>query len=171
MQDHPLICIDNNPDTEGVYVAAEEVRSIFETTVKLLGGYSETMQQVGQVLTMLNDRMEALERTVKRRLPVTSTQVRYMNEAIRKRTHALLDGKDGIDAQAYAKLGRIIRRDVLVSCGAASLREIPDHEYSASMDQIGMWNNVLALRDVVLEARERVETLEAAEQAAGMDGE
>lgn len=121
--------------------AAEMVRPLMEAVAKLLTGNVDALQQIAGALDMQNERMAALERTIKKRLPVTPAQVRYMNEAIRKRTHALLDGKEDIDAKAYTKLGNSIRRDVLVRCGAASLRELPDHEYSASMDQIETWNS------------------------------
>lgn len=150
--------------------AAEMVRPLMEAVSKLLSGNAEALQQITEALNMQNERMAALERTVKKRMPVTSVQARYINDAIKKRTHALLDDKQDIDTKAYAKLGRIIRRDVLVRCGVASLREMPEHEYSASMDQIAMWSNILVIRDVVWEARERVEAMEGAEQTAGVDG-
>ena len=150
--------------------AAEMVRPLMEAVAKLLTGNVDALQQIAGALDIQNERMAVLERTIKKRLPVTPAQIRYMNEAIRKRTHALLDGKEDIDAKAYTKLGNSIRRDVLVRCGAASLRELPDHEYSASMDQIETWNNVLVIRDVIWEARGRVEALAGAEQSAGMDG-
>lgn len=150
--------------------AAEMVRPLMEAMSKLLTGNVEALQQINEALNMQNERMAALERVVKRRLPVTAAQVRYMNDSIRNRAHALLDGKDGIDAKAYTVLGRHIRRDVQVRCGITSLREMPDHEYSASMEQIEMWCNVIVIRDVIREARDRVEVLADAEQSAGVDG-
>lgn len=148
-------------------VASEMVRPLMEAVAKLLTGNVDALQQINDALNVQNERMAALERVVKRRLPVTSTQVRYMNDAIRNRARALLDGKDGIDGKAYTILSRHIRRDVQVRCGIASLREMPDHEYSVSMDQIRMWSDALIIRNVIREARERVED---AEQSAGMDG-
>lgn len=153
-----------------VAAAADMMRPLIESVAKLLTGNVEALQQIAGALDMQNERMAALERTIKKRLPVTPAQVRYMNDAIRKRTHALLDGKEDIDAKAYTKLGNAIRRDVLVRCGAGSLRELPDHEYSASMDQIETWNNVLVIRDAIWEARDRVEAMASAEQSAGVDG-
>jgi len=138
--------------------------------MKLVESNISVMEKIRDALDMQNERIAYLERTVKRRMPVTAIQVRYMNEAIRNRTHALLDGKDGIDGKAYAKLARCIRRDVMVRCGVASLRDMPDHEYGVSMDQIRMWSDALVIRDVVKEARERVEAMADTEQAAGVDG-
>lgn len=173
MMDYPGATSEALPEpieAQAAMVSADIVRPLLEAIAKMLSRNADALNQISDALNMQNERIAALERTVKRRMPVTAIQVRYMNEAIRKRTHALLDGKDGIDAKAYTKLGNAIRRDVLVRVGAASLREIPDHEYSASMDQIEMWSNVLIIRNVVREARDRVEALETSEQAAGVDG-
>lgn len=136
---------------------AEMVRPLMESVAKLLTGNAEALQQITNALDMQNERMAALERAVKRRMPVTAIQVRYMNEAIRSRASALLDGKEGIDGKAYIKLARIIRRDVQIRCGVASLREMPEHEYGISMDQIRMWSDAPAIRGVIREARDRVE--------------
>jgi len=149
---------------------AEIMRPMMEAVAKLLTGNAEALQQIADALDMQNERIASLERTVKRRLPVTAVQVRYMNEAIKKRTHALLDGKDGIDGKAFTILARNIRRDVMIRCGIANLREMPDHEYSVSMDQIRMWSDALVIRGVIREARDRVEALANDEQSAGIDG-
>lgn len=152
-------------------VAAEMVRPLMEAVSRLLDGNADALRQISASIEAQNERMAALERVVKRRMPVTTTQVRYMNEAIRNRTHALLDGKDGIDGKAYTILARCIRRDVMVRCGIANLREMPEHEYGISMDQIRMWSDALVIRGVIREARDRVEAVLAdAEQAAGVDG-
>lgn len=150
--------------------AANLVRPLLESLTQMLSGNAAALGQIVEALAAQNERTEALERLIKRRLPVSPAQVRYMNEAIRNRTHDLLDGKDGLDKRAYTKLGNIIRRDVLVRCGAASLRELPEHEYSVSMEQIKMWSDALVIRDVMREARDRVESMELAKQSAGVDG-
>lgn len=51
----------------------------------------------------------------------------------------------------------MIRKAVLARYGIGNLREIPRHEYSVAMSQISLWNDVLAVRDVVKDARERME--------------
>lgn len=166
MQDNPTSIVPQ----EGMG-ALDVVRPLMEAFSNLLAGNHDALVQVAKAIEMQNERMAALERAVKRRLPVTPVQARYMNEAIRNRTHALLDGKDGIDSKAYTKLARAIRRDVMVRCGVGSLRDMPDHEYSVSMDQIRMWSDALVIRNVIREARDRVEAAMAdAEQAKGVDG-
>ena len=152
--------------------AATTMRPLMEAVAGLLEGNVTALNEIVAHMEMQNERIAALERTLKRRMPVTSVQVRYMNEAIRTRAHALLDGKDGIDNRDYTKLARLIRRDVMVRCGVSSLREMPDHEYSVSMEQIKMWSDALAIRNIMWEAQDRVEaeTARTTEPAAGVDG-
>ena len=61
------------------------------------------------------------------------------------------------DKKAITKLGGLIRKSVLSRYGISSVREIPKHEYSVALSQIEIWSDVLAVRDVVRDARERAE--------------
>lgn len=58
------------------------------------------------------------------------------------------------------KLGGIIRKSLLARYGVDSLREAPAYDYGVAMEQVQGWNNFLAVRDVVKEARERAEMSE-----------
>ncbi|MCI6373825.1 MAG: hypothetical protein MR821_00840 [Clostridiales bacterium] len=89
-----------------------------------------------------------------------------MNDAIRARARELLD-KRGIDeAAATKKLGNAIRKAVLARYGISGLREIPRHEYSVVISQIGGWSDMLTVRDIAKEARGR---MDAAMQDKGGD--
>ena len=91
---------------------------------------------------------------------VTGKQVSYLNDAIRAKARELLD-KRGVDnAKAITKLGNQIRKAVLSRYGIGCLREIPKHEYNVAMQQIGMWSDVLTVRDVVKWAEEVSKTNE-----------
>ena len=88
----------------------------------------------------------------------------YLNDAIRERARGQLE-KYGYsdDKKTVTKLGNAIRRAVLARYGVASLREIPKHEYTVAMSQIGMWSNALTVRDIVKEAK-ALEEADAADQ-------
>ena len=58
------------------------------------------------------------------------------------------------DDKAIKQLGNRIRKAVLTRYGVGSVREIPKYEYSVVLGQIGMWNDVIALRDIVRAQRE-----------------
>ena len=51
----------------------------------------------------------------------------------------------------------MIRKSVLSRHGIGNVREIPRHEYNVDMSYIETWNDVLAVHDVVKEARTREE--------------
>ena len=81
----------------------------------------------------------------------------YLNDAIRQRARLLLDKKGIEDKKAITKLGNMIRKSVLSRHGIGNIREIPKHEYSVDMSYIGTWNDVLAVHDVVKDAKIRAE--------------
>ena len=80
-----------------------------------------------------------------------------MNDAIRQRARMLLDKKGIYDKKATTKLGNAIRKAVLSRYGISNLREIPKHEYNVAMSQIEIWSDVLTVRDIAKEAKERAE--------------
>ena len=80
-----------------------------------------------------------------------------MNDAIRARARELLFKREVEDARSIKKLGNSIRKDVLARYGIGALHEIPKHEYTVTMMQIGMWSDALRILDCVKEARARAE--------------
>lgn len=112
---------------------------------------------------MQNDRLEALERQIRLNTPVTRQQVRYLSAAMKEHALELLDKSSVSDPKAVRKLVGIIKKDVLSHYGITALEEIPKHEYNVAMHNIGTWNNMRIVREVVKEARKREE--EAAEAA------
>lgn len=130
---------------------------IVETMSKLLEHNAEALEQLAGAQKVQNDRLEALERQIRLNTPVTPQQVRYMNDAIRARARELLFKREVEDARSIKKLGNSIRKDVLARYGIGALHEIPKHEYTVTMMQIGMWSDALRILDCVKEARARAE--------------
>lgn len=145
---------------------------IVDAMGKLLEHNAEALDQLAGAQKVQNDRLEALEKQIRLNTLVTPQQVRYMNDAIRARARDLLFKREIEDAKAVKKLGNAIRKSVLSRYGISALHEIPKHEYSVAMNQIGMWSDALQVRDVVKEARERAEhvAMAEAEQSAGAHG-
>lgn len=149
-------------------VVREMLTPILQSLGKMLENNTAAMDQIAQAQQIASDRLEALEKQVRLNTPVTGAQVKYLNEAIRQKARECLDRKGFADDRtAVNRLAAAIRKSVLARYGIGGLREIPRHEYPVAMSQIGMWADALTLRDVVKEARERVE---AAQLAAGADG-
>ncbi len=145
---------------------------IVETMSKLLEHNAEALDQLAGAQRVQNDRLEALEKQIRLNTLVTPQQVRYMNDAIRARARELLYKREIEDAGAVKKLGNAIRKSVLARYGISALHEIPKHEYSVAMNQIGMWSDALQVLDVVKEARKRAEQVDMAraEQSASAHG-
>lgn len=146
---------------------------IVETMSKLLEHNAEALDQLAGAQKVQNDRLEALEKQIRLNTLVTPQQVRYMNDAIRAHAREMLYKREIEDAGAVKKLGNAIRKSVLARYGISALHEIPKHEYSVAMNQIGMWSDALQVLDVVKEARKRAEqvAMEHAEQPAGTHGD
>lgn len=139
------------------HIITELMRPVMQTIGKMLENNTAALEQLSSAQSIQNDRLEALERQIRLQTPVTSKQVTYLNDAIRQRARALLDKKGIEDKKAITKLGGLIRKSVLSRYGISSVREIPKHEYSVALSQIEIWSDVLAVRDVVRDARERAE--------------
>lgn len=138
-------------------IVAELMRPLMQTVGQLLENNTAALEQLSTAQSIQNDRLEALEKQIRLQTPVSSKQVTYLNDAIRSRSRELLDKREIDDKKAVTKLGNQIRKAVLSRYGISSLREIPKHEYNVAMSQIGMWNDALAVRDVVKDARSRME--------------
>lgn len=153
-------------------VIREMLSPVMESMAKFMQNNTEALERLAAAQKMQSDRMEALEKQIRLNTLVTPTQVRYLNDAIRKHARELLAKKElDDDVKAIKTLGNAIRKSIISRYGTASLREVPKHEYSVAMQQIDTWNDMLLLRDVMKEARNRHESaLPDAEPAAGVDG-
>ena len=148
-------------------IITELMRPVMQTIGKMLENNTAALEQLSAAQSVQNDRLEALEKQIRLQTPVSGKQVSYLNDAIRARARELLDKRGVDDSKATVRLGNYIRKAVLSRYGVSTLREIPKHEYNVALQQIGMWSDMLTLRDVVKEARNRAEL---AEQSAGVDG-
>jgi hypothetical protein len=99
-----------------------------------------------------------MEKQIRLNTPVTPTQVRYFNDAIRRQARSLLEARSIMDdAKAVKSLAGMIRKGVLTRYGVGTLSEVPRHEYPVVLTQISTWNDALAVRDVAKGARSRAE--------------
>ncbi len=151
----------------------EILSPLLSTMADFMRNNTEAVERLASSQKLQNDRLEALEKQIRLNTPVTPTQVRYFNDAIRKHARELLARKDlDGDAKAVKCLSASIRKSVVARYGIAALHEIPRHEYSVVMQQIATWNDLLILRDVMKEARKHAEPMAAAqtERPANPDG-
>ncbi len=168
---------DMNLSPQTVEVVSVVVRDIMaplmESIGKMLKHNTEAMEQIASAQQMTSQRIADLEKRVRLQTPMSRTQERYVSDAIRARARELLEGKGfADDKKAVTKLGNAIRKSVLTRWGVSSLREAPSYDYETALKQIGMWNDLIAVRDVTKEARKRAEhvAMAEAEQPTRVDG-
>lgn len=133
---------------------------VFAALQQMMDHNNQSFAQIAAAMTVQSDRMDALEKQIRLSTPVTPGQVRYINNEIRRRARELLAKKEAgyeDDAKAVAALGRLIRKSILVRYGIVALNELPRCEYSVVISQIELYNDALAVRDIVKEVRRRAE--------------
>lgn len=172
--------IMNKPETsmnaEQIQVVSAVVREmmapVMENIGKILQHNTEAMERIAATQQMMSTRISDLEKQVRLKTPMSRAQEKRINDAIRQRARELLDEKHyADDKKAVTKLGGMIRKSVLTRYGVDSLREAPAYDYDVALEQVKNWRDMLAIRDVSKEARERAEmAMAAAEQPAGVDG-
>ena len=156
------------PSAAMAEIITELMRPVMQTIGKMLENNTAALEQLSSAQSIQNDRLEALERQIRLQTPVSGKQVSYLNTAIKARARELLDKRGIDDGKAITKLGNLIRKSVLIRYGIVNLREVPKHEYQVALQQVGMWNDALAVMDVTKEARTRA--LEDAGRAAPETG-
>ena len=164
-----------NLSPETVEIVSAVVRDIMgplmESIGKMLQHNTEAMEQIAAAQQMTSQRIADLEKRVRLQTPMSKTQERFIGDAIRSRARELLDSKGfADDKKAVTKLGGCIRRSVLQRWGVSTLREAPAYDYDTALKQVAMWNDLMALRDVIKEARKRAEDMADDERPAGVDG-
>lgn len=100
---------------------------------------AEAMHALAEMARMTSERMTMLERQVSLLTKVTSMQARELNTAIRARAVELaamytLPGCENALANA-------IRRDLRITAGVSSVRELPRCEFKVYMQQVEMWDD------------------------------
>ena len=152
-----------SPQTvEVVSVVVRDIMApLMESIGKMLQHNTEAMEQIAAAQQLTSQRISDLEKRVRLQTPLSRTQEKYINDAIRSRARELLDGKGfADDKKAVSKLSAAIRKSVLARYGVGSLREAPAYDYEVALKQIAMWNDLMTIRDVIKEARKRAEAAE-----------
>lgn len=151
-------------------IVEQMMRPVLETLAKFMQNNTEAMERLAQTQQVQADRLKAMEIQLRLQTPMTKQQVKYINDAIRAHGRALLDRRGVEDAAALRKLANCIRKSLLARYGVGAVNEIPRHEYSVAMQQIEIWNDVIAVRDVIREAKKRNEKMENTQRPENGDG-
>lgn len=139
---------------------ATVVQQILAPVMEQIGGILEktnqAMERIAATQQMMSSRISELEKQVRLKTPFSRTQEKCANDAIRQRARELLDPKGyAEDRRTVTKLAGTIRKSVLTRYGISSLREAPAYDYETVLKQVAIWNDLLTVRSIVREAREK----------------
>lgn len=142
-------------DTAQLITAAvrEIVLPILEPITQLLNHNTQAMEQIAAAEQLASERIAALEKQIRLNTPMSAKQAAYINDAARTRAKELLDKRGyGDNRKAVNRLAGLIRKSVMARYGAGCMRDIPNCEYSAALQQAGMWNQMLLIQEVCRDA-------------------
>ena len=137
--------------TKTISIAVQAiVAPVMENIGKILQNNTQAMERIAAAQQLMSARISELEKQMRLKTPFSRAQEKHVNDAIRQRAREILDGKGfGEDRKAVTKLAGIIRKSVLARYGVDSLREAPAYDYETALEQVKLWNNLVAIRDVV----------------------
>lgn len=134
---------------------------VMEQIAVIVQHSTEAMERIAATQQMMSTRISDLEKQVRLKTPMSRAQERCLNDAIRARARELMDSKGfADDRKAVIRLSALIRKSLLARYGVDSLREAPAYDYETAMEQARSWNDLLAVRDTVRDARKRAEAEE-----------
>lgn len=139
----------------------EIVGPVMAQVADILRRNNEAMERLAAQQQVMTARIADLEKQVRLKTPLSKSQEKCVNDAIRARARELMEGKGyGGDGKAVTKIAAAIRKSVLARYGVGSLREAPAYDYEVCMESAKRWCDLVVIRDVVKEARARAEESE-----------
>lgn len=154
-------------------VVQQIVGPVMANIGEILERNSQAMERIAATQQMMSARISDLEKQVRLKTPLSRSQEKCINDAIKARAREVLDAKGlADDRRAVTRIGGFIRKSVLARYGVDSLREAPAYDYETALAQVKGWMDLLVIRDVAKEAKKRAEqaALQAAAGGIGMDG-
>ena len=136
-----------NPKGEMTKMVREQLPA--DSAQQMMQAMAQMAQGINDLALMLrvtNERMDALEKEVRRLTKVTPAQAAAINQEIRMRAELL--GKQH-RAEGFEKpIANAIRKSLKLGCGISSVRELPRSDYSLAMQRIQMWDDYRLIRDL-----------------------
>lgn len=128
-------------------LAGEQAQQMMQAVAQMARGIND----LALMLRTTNERMDALEKEVRRLTKVTPAQAKAVNTAIKDRAAQLCDTHhaDGCEKA----VGAAIRKSLKLGCGVSSIRELPHSDYALAMQRVEMWDDYRLIRDIRNKAR------------------
>lgn len=118
--------------------AQATTQAMMQVLAPLLSGMnqmSQMMAQTAQQMRLMQEDMANLHKALARDMPLTGTQARLLNAAIKERAAGVKD-KYGLNDEARLECAREIRKKLCRRWAVASVKEIPRSEYELALETI-----------------------------------
>ncbi len=115
----------------------------------MVGQMMNLMQGMAETLRATNERVASLEKQTALNARVTAGQAKHINATIREQAAkvAAMHGMVNSASEAQA-IARAIRRDVYLTAGVNSSRELPKCEYRVYLQQVELWDDYRAIKAI-----------------------
>lgn len=100
---------------------------------------AQAMQSLANMVRTTNERMAALEQSVRLLTKVTPAQAGAINAAIRDRARELCAAYRAAGCEKMA--GNAIRRELRLTMGVQSVRDVPRCEYNVALQTVRLWDD------------------------------
>lgn len=101
---------------------------------------TEAMGQMAQSMRAMQESMDAMRKDAMWRTPLSGTQKRHLNAAIREKAEQTATRRR-LPPDSVKEATADIRKKLCRRWGVRSIGEIPACEYAAAMDTVGYWDD------------------------------
>lgn len=122
-----------------------------DETAQLFAQLAQTMQSMATMIRATNERMAALEQSVRLLNKVTPAQAGAINAAIRERAAELC--AEYRAAGCETAVGNAIRKELKLTMGVQSVRDVARCEYAVAVETARLWDDYRIMKAVKARGR------------------
>ena len=111
-----------------------------------LANMAQIMKGMADMMRTTNERMGALEEQVRALTKVTPAQANSISAAIRDRANEACQEYHALGCEKAA--ANAIRKELRLTLGIQSVREIPRCDYEVAMETVGLWDDYKAMKAI-----------------------
>lgn len=122
-----------------------------DEVTQLFAQVAQTMQSMATMIRATNERMAALEQSVRLLNKVTPAQAGAINAAIRERAAELC--VEYRAAGCETAVGNAIRKELKLTMGVQSVRDVARCEYAVAVETVRLWDDYRIMKAVKARGR------------------
>lgn len=130
-----------------------DVSQAVAQTAQAVAQMAQAMRGMADMVRATNERMAALEQQVRLLTKVTPAQASEINARIRTRAAELCESYHCIGSEKAAVAA--IRRDMKLTQGVQSMRDLPRCEYKVALHQVALWDDYKIMKGIARKEKSR----------------